>query len=148
MNHILWYMNGNADNQNLLTAVTHWVERTDFDQVGSLVLFNRNMLKSTTGFSHAPLKTVFTLHRINTMWSPVSVACHNCFEFYLFERNFIRWFLPRERSGSTCICIISSSWILLSLTRFYDPLNPLGSCWAWSVNLFTLFLDRLSPLSG
>ena len=38
-------VNGNADNQNLLIAGTHWVERTDFDQVGSLVLFNRNMPK-------------------------------------------------------------------------------------------------------
>ena len=38
-------VNGNADNQSLLIAVTHWVERTDFDQVGSLVLFNRNMPK-------------------------------------------------------------------------------------------------------
>ena len=38
-------MNGNADNQNLLIAVTHCVEKTDFDQVGSLVLFNWNMRK-------------------------------------------------------------------------------------------------------
>ena len=38
-------VNGNADNQNLLIAITHRVERTDFDQVGSLVLFNRNMPK-------------------------------------------------------------------------------------------------------
>ena len=57
-------------NQNLLIAVTHWVERTDFDQVGSLVLFIWNMPKSTTGFSHAPLETAFTLHRGNTAWLP------------------------------------------------------------------------------
>ena len=42
-------------------AVTHCVERTDFDQVSSLVLFNRNMPKNMTGFSHAPLETAFTL---------------------------------------------------------------------------------------
>ena len=66
VNHVLRYVNGNADNQNLLISVTHWVERTDFDQVGSLVLFNQNMPKSTTGFSHAPLETAFTHHRRNT----------------------------------------------------------------------------------
>ena len=63
-------MNGNADNQNLLIAVAHCVERTDFDQVGSLVLFNWNMPKSTTGFSHAPLETAFTLHRGTTACPP------------------------------------------------------------------------------
>ena len=31
----------------------------------------------------------------------VSIACHNRIEFYLFESNFIRQFLPLERSGST-----------------------------------------------
>ena len=41
-----------------------------FDQVGSLVLFNRACRKSTTGFSHAPLETAFSLHRGNTAWLP------------------------------------------------------------------------------
>ena len=63
-------VNGNADNQNLLIAVTHCVERTDFDQVSSLVVFNRNMPKSMTGFSHAPLETAFTLHHGTTTWPP------------------------------------------------------------------------------
>ena len=31
--------------------------------------------------------------------------------------------------------------------RFYYPVNPMGSCQAWSVYLTTLLLDRLSPLS-
>ena len=53
-------MNGNADNKNLLIAVTHWVERSDFDQIISLVLFNLNMPKSMT----APLETAFTLHHM------------------------------------------------------------------------------------
>ena len=60
-------INGNADNQNLLIAVTYCVERTE---VGSLVLFHRNMLKNTSGFSHAPLETAFSLHRGNTPWPP------------------------------------------------------------------------------
>ena len=71
MNHVLWYVNGYCwVNQNSLIAVTHWFERTDFGQVGSLVLFNQNMPKSTTGFSHAPLETAFILHHGNTAWSP------------------------------------------------------------------------------
>ena len=41
-----------------------------FDQVDSLVLFNRACRKSTTGFSHAPLETAFSLHRGNTAWPP------------------------------------------------------------------------------
>ena len=35
----------NADNLNSLIAVTHRIEKTDFDQVGSLVLFNQIMPK-------------------------------------------------------------------------------------------------------
>ena len=62
-------VNGNAYNQNSLIAVTHWVEDW-FDQVGSLVLFNRACPKSTTGFSHAPLETAFSLHHENTAWPP------------------------------------------------------------------------------
>ena len=69
MNHILWYVNGNADNQNLLIAVTH--------ELKGLILIrsaiwscSTEMPKSTTGFSHAPLETAFTLHRRNTVWPP------------------------------------------------------------------------------
>ena len=40
------------------------------DLVGSLVLFIRACRKSTNGFSHAPLKTAFSLHRGNTAWPP------------------------------------------------------------------------------
>ena len=32
--------------------------------------------------------------------------------------------------------------------RLFGPFNPIGSYWAWSVDLTTLFLGRLSPLSG
>ena len=60
---------------HVLIAVTHWVERTDFDHFCSLVLFNRNMPKSMTGFSHAPLETAFTLHRGNTAWPSGCFSC-------------------------------------------------------------------------
>ena len=103
-------MNGNADNQNLLIAVTHCVERTDFDQVGSLILFNRNMPKSTTGFSHAPLETAFTLHRGNTAWPP-----------QLFQLPVI------IASNFTCLRVILSSDFYRGNT--VDPLAQVKPPW-------------------
>ena len=38
--------------------------------------------------------------------------------------------------------------LCLLVLRFYGPVNPMGSCQAWSVCLTTLLLGRLSPLSG
>ena len=40
------------------------------------------------------------------------------------------------------------SVFVLFVLRFYSPVNPKGSCRAWSVYLTTLLLGRLSPLSG
>ena len=37
---------------------------------------------------------------------------------------------------------------VLFVLRFYGPVNPMGSCQAWSVYLTTCLLGRLSPLSG
>ena len=45
---------------------------------------------------------------------------------------------------SLCICMYG----LMFLLRFYGPVNPVGSCRAWSVYLTTCLLGRLSPLSG
>ena len=36
----------------------------------------------------------------------------------------------------------------LFVLRFYDPVNPMGSCRARSVYLTTRLLGRLCPLSG
>ena len=36
----------------------------------------------------------------------------------------------------------------LFVLRFYGPVNPMGSCRAWSVYLTTRLLGRLCPLSG
>ena len=38
--------------------------------------------------------------------------------------------------------------VCLFVLRFYGPVNPMGSCRAWSVYLTTRLLGRLSPLSG
>ena len=46
----------------------------------------------------------------------------------------------------TVIIIIQPYCHYLLELRFSSPVNPLRSCKAYSVNLFTLFLDRLSPL--
>ena len=44
--------------------------------------------------------------------------------------------------------IVMSTLICLFVLRFYDPVNPMGSCPAWSVYLTTRLLCRLSPLTG
>ena len=36
----------------------------------------------------------------------------------------------------------------LFVLMFYGPVNPMGSCRAWSVSLTTHLLGTLSPLSG
>ena len=37
--------------------------------------------------------------------------------------------------------------VSMFVLRFYIPVNPMGSCQAWSIYLTTLLLGRLSPLS-
>ena len=48
----------------------------------------------------------------------------------------------------TCMLIKNLMMICLFVLRFYGPVNPMGSCRAWSVYLTTRLLGRLSPLSG
>ena len=47
---------------------------------------------------------------------------------------------------------MSIKWIpygfCLFVLRFYGPVNPMGSCRAWSVYITIRLLGRLSPLSG
>ena len=38
--------------------------------------------------------------------------------------------------------------VCLFVLRFYGPVNPMGSCRAWSVYLTIHLLGRLSPPSG
>ena len=92
-------VNGNAYNQNLLIDVKRLIWSGQH-----LVLFNCTCRKSTTGFSlGCPFGNSFLTssqkHRMAL--AADTIACHNRIEFYLFKSNFIRWFLPRERSGST-----------------------------------------------
>ena len=42
----------------------------------------------------------------------------------------------------------TQEYVCLFVLRFYGPVNLMGSCRAWSVYQTTLFLGRLSPLSG
>ena len=39
-------------------------------------------------------------------------------------------------------------YIFFFLLKFNGPVNPIGSCRAWSLYLTTRLLGRLSPLSG
>ena len=44
-------------------------------------------------------------------------------------------------------CIVAKC-VCLFVLRFYGPVNPVGSCRAWSVYLITRLLGRISPLSS
>ena len=52
--------------------------------------------------------------------------------------------------GLCSMTLAFPGYLLISLfvLRFYDPVNPVGSCWAWSVYLNTLLLGRHSPLTS
>ena len=65
------------------------------------------------------------------------------------HRNFswtIVCFLPSSCSRRAVFSC--SNQVLLFVLGFYCPVNPLGSCRAWSIYLTTLLLDGLCPLSG
>ena len=63
-------VNGNAYNQNSLIAVTHRVEKADLIRSAVWSYSIVHAEKSTTGFSHTPLETAFSLHHGNTAWPP------------------------------------------------------------------------------
>ena len=65
---------------------------------------------------------------------------------YKFREEFII-FDHLSWRGLYLVFLLMRSLVVL-LRRFYGPLNILGSCRARSVSLATLFLGRLSPLSG
>ena len=44
--------------------------------------------------------------------------------------------------------MIANGFLLLFVLRFCGPVNPMGSCQAWSVYRTTRLLGRRSPLSG
>ena len=50
--------------------------------------------------------------------------------------------------SKSCACEMRSRYAYLFVLRFYDPVNPMGSCRARLVYLTTRSLGRLSPLSG
>ena len=55
--------------------------------------------------------------------------------------------VPGKEANSDNLGMFFSSFCLF-VSRFYGPVNPMGSCRARSVYLTTRLLGRLSPLSG
>ena len=55
--------------------------------------------------------------------------------------------LSVDREGTDETVQMHTSEPCLFVLRFYGPVNPMGSCRAWSVYLTTHLLGRLSPLS-
>ena len=69
----------------------------------------------------------------------VSVPDH-CLPFYFpLLRNDLQVLIP------VCVCVCVC--VCLFVSRFYGPVNPMGSCRARSVYLTTRLLGRLSPQS-
>ena len=88
-------VNGNAYNQNSLTAVTQWVEKADL--IRSAVWSYSTVLVRLV--LATPLWKQLSHFIAETLCGPaaVSIVCHNCIEFYLFKSNFIRRFLSRVK---------------------------------------------------
>ena len=86
-------VNGNAYNQNLLIAVTHWVEKTDLIR-SAVWSYSTVHAKKVRLALATPLWKQLSHFISETPRGPVAVsdACHNRIEFYLFESNFIRRF--------------------------------------------------------
>ena len=73
-----------------------------------------------------------------TSWSPV--------ERRIQLSHQGRLALASAQSDQRLPCLITES--LKTELRFYNPVNPLGSCRAWSLYLTALLLDRPSPLTS
>ena len=74
------------------------------------------------------------------------------FFFFTFDWFFFLPFLLQntlyQKGGKTILIELPPLCFLFPDLRFYGLVNPLGSCWIRSVYLITLFLERLSILSG
>ena len=62
----------------------------------------------------------------------------------------VRIFISTMQSVLWIVALVTDGYMCMDLfvLRFYGPVNPMGSCRAWSVYLTTRLLGRLSPLSS
>ena len=58
--------------------------------------------------------------------------------------KFFFFFSQKTGFDISCNCL---HWTVFVCVEVLWPVNPMGSCRAWSVYLTTHLLDRLSPLS-
>ena len=79
--------------------------------------------------------------------SPLSILGTSGYEIYIFLEKMAKLFANNGDPDQTPHSA-ASDLVCLFVLRFYGPVNPMGSCRAWSVYLTTLLLGRLSPLSG
>ena len=117
--------------------------------VNGALRVNGTKFKSAQNFC-CPLNAYSTLSKKSSRWhfetffllfpkkqdlSPMETLCIR----RQFARNARTCFLGKIRKMSP---------ICLFVLRFYSPVNPTGSCWAWSVYRTIPILGRLRPLSG
>ena len=107
-------------------------------------LMNRTFIRENTQYLACNEGCAFItsdVYNNHSLWSCQKV-CDAL--VYLLDNIFIRFGTKLYRQtigipmGTNCLFVL----------RFYDPVNPMGSCRARSVHLTTRLLGRLSPPSG
>ena len=71
-----------------------------------------------------------------------------CYKEGIFFFFFFFYFLFTIMHTKFFVCFFLLFFLFCFVLRFYGPVNPMGSCLAWSVYLNTLLLDRFIPLIG
>ena len=102
-----------------------------------------NMLK----FFAEKMWVAFALQKLLTFFFSKKFQ-HICVSLDVnFNESLTNNVVSFEQLGPDCYTILQISYGFVRVElRFYHPVNPLGSCWAWPVYLTTLFLGRLSPM--
>ena len=75
------------------------------------------------------------------VWESKSTSPLEC--GHLFPFSYCQF----HTAAAGLVCLLVKK-VNLYVLRFYSPVNPMGSCRAWSVYLTTRLLGRLSPLCG
>ena len=121
------------------------------------ILFNgAEPFKQTVKYPFNRWPDVYTLHNLRLYILPyMRVLCSRCSYFTSplkqnreknCKENLILLSLNGNDNINLHFCF--GTYVCLFVLRFYNPVNPMGSCRARSVYLTTHLLGRLSPLSG
>ena len=88
-----------------------------------------------------------------SIWSGSTLFAHKiqikiCLSYRIFRQSRHKGYLLKLYKTHEVVPMTISLCVCLFVLRFYGPVNPVVSCRARSVYLYTRLLVRLSPLSG